>query len=102
MQATAPAFSRRPGRAEPPISSPSPDRAAATPRASPSRRSQDRPSLPHHELDAAVLRLSVVGVISGDPLPAAIAHPPEPVRRQAPPYPINSHPPRAPFPEPLV
>src|SRR5207247_5412755 len=90
-QAIAPAFSRRPRRAEPPKSSPSPDRAAATPAASPSRRSRDKPSSPHHEFDAAVLRLALVGIVAGDRLHAAIADRREPVRGQPGPDQIVGH-----------
>src|SRR3954447_16563359 len=80
--ATASNFSIRRRRAEPRKSSPSPGRAAAMPTASPRRMSSDRPCLPHHEIDAAVLRLALIGIIAGNRLRAAVADRRETVRGQ--------------------
>src|SRR5206468_753577 len=74
---------RRLRRAEPRISSPWRSRAAPMPATSPSRMWSDRPCSLHHEIDAAVLRLALVGIVTGNGLCRTIADRAEPVGRQS-------------------
>src|SRR6202043_2926107 len=90
--ATAPSASIRLDHDEPPRSSPSRDPATATPAASSNEMPPDMPSLfPHHEIDAAVLRLAFVGIIGGDRLGAAVADRRESAPGQSGLHPIVHH-----------
>src|SRR5215467_10480551 len=72
-----------PRRAELRISNPWRSRVAPIPAASPSRMWSDTPCSLHHEIDAAVLRLALVGIVPCNRLRRTIADRAEPVGGQS-------------------